>query len=184
MTNEQDKVVLFMEAYKQECPDKPAIPSVAIRQLRARLIMEEAIETCKGLGMEPILFNAAGDRSDFTELEYQEGPADLVEIADGLADLHYVAYCGTGAAIGVDMEPVFLEVHRSNMTKLWSTKEKIEVSVDGGLTFIFAGPAQTTPEQYTPDAKIWVAKNTAGKAIKSPSYSRADIARQIELQSQ
>lgn len=41
---------------------------------------------------------------------------DLVEIADALADLLYFVY-GTGVAYGLDLESIFAEVHRSNMTK-------------------------------------------------------------------
>jgi len=41
---------------------------------------------------------------------------NLVEIADALGDVLYFIY-GTGVAYGVDLEPVFAEIHRSNMTK-------------------------------------------------------------------
>lgn len=41
---------------------------------------------------------------------------DLVKLADGLADLLYVTL-GCAAALGIDVEPLFDEVHRSNMTK-------------------------------------------------------------------
>lgn len=39
-----------------------------------------------------------------------------VELADGLADLVYVAI-GTAVQFGIPFDPVFLEVHRSNMSK-------------------------------------------------------------------
>lgn len=41
---------------------------------------------------------------------------DLVEIADALADLKYVTL-GTNVVFGIDAQPIFAEVHRSNMTK-------------------------------------------------------------------
>jgi predicted HAD superfamily Cof-like phosphohydrolase len=42
---------------------------------------------------------------------------DVVAIADGLADLLYVAF-GTAVAYGIPMDQVFAEVHSSNMSKL------------------------------------------------------------------
>jgi predicted HAD superfamily Cof-like phosphohydrolase len=45
------------------------------------------------------------------------GAEDLVDIADGLADLLYVVF-GTAVAYGIPMDDVFAEVHQSNMSKL------------------------------------------------------------------
>jgi predicted HAD superfamily Cof-like phosphohydrolase len=42
---------------------------------------------------------------------------DIVEIADGLADLLYVVF-GTAVAYGIPIDEVFREVHRSNMSKV------------------------------------------------------------------
>lgn len=41
---------------------------------------------------------------------------DHVKLADGLADLVYVAI-GTAVQFEIPFDPVFLEIHRSNMTK-------------------------------------------------------------------
>lgn len=51
------------------------------------------------------------------ELEDAIARNDLVAIADALADLLYVTY-GTAVEMGIDVDRVFAEVHRSNMTKL------------------------------------------------------------------
>lgn len=73
----------------------PAIPPVEERRLRVALIMEEAKELC-----DAILNN------------------DLVGVADGIADLMYVT-AGTSVSYGIDIAPIFIEVHRSNMSKVW-----------------------------------------------------------------
>ena len=43
---------------------------------------------------------------------------DIVEVADALADIIYFCY-GTAVEYGIDLEPVFEEVHQSNMAKLF-----------------------------------------------------------------
>lgn len=65
----------------------------AVKQLRMDLIREEYEELIKAI---------------------QEN--DLVEVADGLADLVYVAV-GTAISYGIPFDRVFREVHGSNMTK-------------------------------------------------------------------
>ncbi len=40
----------------------------------------------------------------------------IVGVADALADLLYVVY-GTAVSFGIDMQPIFQEVHKSNLTK-------------------------------------------------------------------
>ena len=72
----------------------PEIPDEATRSLRVRLIQEE-----------------------FDELREALAQGKLTAIAKELADLLYVVY-GTAVSCGIDMEPVFREVHRSNMSKV------------------------------------------------------------------
>jgi len=48
---------------------------------------------------------------------------DTVAVAKELADLLYVVY-GTAVSCGIDMEPVFREVHRSNMSKVGGHKRE------------------------------------------------------------
>lgn len=54
--------------------------------------------------------------------EFAEATAnrDVVELADALADIVYVAY-GAAVTYGIDLDAVLREVHRSNMSKLDST---------------------------------------------------------------
>lgn len=74
-------------------------PSSNVIELRSKLITEEAIEFA--------------DESSL--LAHGESRA-IVEVADAIADLLYVTF-GAAIAYGIPIEEVFLEVHRSNMTK-------------------------------------------------------------------
>ena len=74
--------------------DRPMIPTIGIRELRKRLIEEEWEEFCR-----------ASDSGS------------LVDVADALGDLLVVVY-GAGLAFGLDLEPIFKEIHRTNMLKI------------------------------------------------------------------
>ncbi len=78
--------------------DGPTLPEEGTRQLRVRLIQEE-----------------------FDELKEAIAAQDLAGVAKELADLLYVVY-GTAVSYGVDMDPVFREVHRSNLSKVGGYK--------------------------------------------------------------
>lgn len=93
MDNQQAMVREFHRKYDLPAPDRPAVISPKDRLRRARLIFSEAAE-----------FIEAADRDDY------------VEMVDALADLLVVVY-GTAVEMGVDLEPIFAEVHRSNMSK-------------------------------------------------------------------
>ena len=61
------------------------------------------------------------DRSDILQEEVNElrdamESENLIGICDGLGDVLYVVY-GTAVACGINMVPIFKEIHRSNMTK-------------------------------------------------------------------
>jgi len=55
-------------------------------------------------------------QSEVDELQQAVSENDLVEIADALADIIYVAY-GTALTYGINVDEVLYLVHQSNMTK-------------------------------------------------------------------
>ena len=55
-------------------------------------------------------------REEFQEFEEACSAGDIVKVADALGDLLYVVY-GSAVSFGIDLEPVFDEIHRSNMSK-------------------------------------------------------------------
>ena len=92
------------------------------REVRAKLIMEEAVETWAALGYND--YAAIDEEGIIGELAHREvarfqkrfKEPDLVETIDGLCDLLYVVY-GAAVTMGIDLDPFFAEVHRANMAK-------------------------------------------------------------------
>jgi predicted HAD superfamily Cof-like phosphohydrolase len=117
----------FMEAGNQTCPTNPFIPSVEIRLLRAKLIMEEAVETANALGFRVQLIHESLEFTDCYD-------PDLEEIADGCADLKVVTV-GTEIACGINGMPIFKEVMRSNMTKDFSGAKRPDGKILKGATY-------------------------------------------------
>ena len=74
-------------------PEHPCIPDAKCVNIRKMLIKEEIAETLEAIDNE-----------------------DLVEIADGIAD-SIVVLLGTAVSYGIDIRPVWEEVHKTNMTK-------------------------------------------------------------------
>jgi predicted HAD superfamily Cof-like phosphohydrolase len=94
----------------------PTIISDDRVRLRAALIAEEFFETLGSMiRISPELHEA----QDFVMrlIASEVVSVDLVELADGLADLDYVVE-GTRLEMGIDGAPVAAEVHRANMAKL------------------------------------------------------------------
>ena len=109
----------FHQAFGQRIGEKPELPSEDERTLRKRLLSEEFDE--------------------YLDAEYDH---NLVEIADAIADIIYIA-CGTAVSYGIPLDDVFAEVHRSNMAKL----------VDGKVIRRTDGKVQK-PEGWTaPDSE-------------------------------
>lgn len=96
------------------------------RELRAKLIMEEACETIAAMGFEveaSIWYPLDEYDGDLLlNVEY-DAKQDIDGAIDGLCDLLYVTY-GTAVAWGVRIDPFFDEVHRANMTKLAGEKRE------------------------------------------------------------
>lgn len=98
MTDAQRMVAEFHRTFDIVVAPAPTVPDEATSRLRVRLIAEE-----------------------FEELREALAQKDLPAVAKELADLLYVVY-GTAVSCGIDMEPVFREVHRSNMSKVGGHK--------------------------------------------------------------
>lgn len=98
MTDEQAMVEAFHSKFEIVVQTAPRDVSAETKHLRIRLIQEE-----------------------FDELKEAMASGNLAAVAKEMADLLYVTY-GTAVSYGIDMEPVFQEVHRSNLSKVGGYK--------------------------------------------------------------
>ena len=149
----------FMRRCDQEVAEYPQLPEDQIVTLRIRLMVEEL------LGKIELPVEAIRDEDDnrYTRLLIKNKSdeliasmlkGDLVGVADGLSDVLYVVI-GTAVAYGIDIQEVFDEVHRSNLSKtIWNEEQ----------------------QRYT------IEKDEFGKGIKPPTYSPAAIEPIIERQ--
>ena len=100
MTN-FEKVGIFMKTFGQEVKTKAELSNSKINDLRISLINEELEELKKAIEDN-----------------------DILEVADALTDILYVAY-GAGHAFGINLDKCFNEVQESNMSKLDSNGKPI-----------------------------------------------------------
>jgi predicted HAD superfamily Cof-like phosphohydrolase len=111
----QQRVEELMVKAGQEIPDKPTIPSLEIRKLRATLILEEATECIRGLGFEPIS-NDSEWYDDHKLILTNIHEPNLEEIADGCWDT-IVVTTGTLSACGIHDIEGQKEVDNNNLAK-------------------------------------------------------------------
>ncbi|HJR76879.1 MAG TPA: MazG nucleotide pyrophosphohydrolase domain-containing protein [Nitrospiraceae bacterium] len=135
MIEQQRMVEEFHRKFELRAESAPTILDDATRRLRIRLIQEEFDEVKEALARE-----------------------DLTGIAKELADLLYVIY-GTAVSCGIDMDPVFREVHRSNLTKVGGYKRG-----DGK----WVKPATYSPAQIGPILDLQAAHRPPLSSAQAP----------------
>ncbi|WP_435085343.1 phosphoribosyl-ATP diphosphatase [Candidatus Pelagibacter bacterium nBUS_33] len=118
-----NKVGTFMKTFGQEVKTKPSFSSDKINKLRIDLIKEE-----------------------LDELQEAMKNNDLLEVADALTDILYVAY-GAGHAFGIDLDKCFDEVQNSNMSKLGENGKPI---------YNESGKVMKGPNYFKPDLSKFV----------------------------
>lgn len=117
-------VAEFMTASEQVVRTTPTtdIPDDE-RLLRARLVLEEALEFVAAMGCR-IRVDPTTTRDGITNPKTQvdvsldpEGDIDLIEAADAIADIVVVAK-GSAHTLGIPVDQVFEAVHITNMSKM------------------------------------------------------------------
>ena len=132
----------FMQRFGQPTPEQIKMPCPLTQNLRFRLIDEEAQEL--------------------------RDATNVIEYLDAVGDLLYVVY---GAAIAAgftaqQIEATVYEIHRSNMSKLWSADEIDSIPADCRATLVGDGR--------------YIVRRSDWKIIKSPTYSPANLQPIIE----
>jgi predicted HAD superfamily Cof-like phosphohydrolase len=122
MTN-FEKVKTFMKTFGQEVKGKSSFSSDKINELRFNLIKEE-----------------------LEELRIAIDTKNLVEVADALTDILYVAY-GAGHAFGINLDKCFDEVQQSNMSKL---------DDHGNPIYNDSGKVMKGPKYFKPDLSKFI----------------------------
>ena len=122
MTN-FEKVKIFMETFGQEVKNKASFGTDQINQLRYNLIKEE-----------------------LEELRIAIEEKDILEVADALTDILYVAY-GAGHAFGIDLDKCFNEVQESNMSK---------AGEDGKPIYNDMGKVMKGPKYFKPNLSKFI----------------------------
>ena len=122
MTN-FEKVKTFMKTFGQEVKEKSSFSSDKINELRFNLIKEE-----------------------LEELRTAIDTKNLVEVADALTDILYVAY-GAGHAFGINLDKCFDEVQQSNMSKL---------DDHGNPIYNDSGKVMKGPKYFKPDLSKFI----------------------------
>jgi len=119
-TPHRERVAEFMRAAGQDAPDAPTVPDQETRILRAKLILEEALETVEALGVEVAVPGHSDaiwiDRDELRFEPREDGAVDVEGVVDGCADISVVTV-GTLIAFGVDDEPILEEVDAANLRK-------------------------------------------------------------------
>tara|TARA_B110000046_G_scaffold2714_1_gene2976 strand:+ start:861 stop:1202 length:342 start_codon:yes stop_codon:yes gene_type:complete len=112
-----------METFGQEVKNKPSFSTDKINKLRYDLLKEE-----------------------LDELRVALENKDLLEVADALTDILYVAY-GAGHAFGINLDKCFEEVQNSNMSKLDQNNKPI---------YNESGKVMKGPKYFKPDLSKFV----------------------------
>jgi predicted HAD superfamily Cof-like phosphohydrolase len=120
----------FHEKFGVPVKKFPGPPDASTVQFRVDLIQEECNEFCDACGYH-----------------------NFLDAIDALVDILYVTY-GAALAFGVDLEPIFKEVHRANMTKTGGHR-RADGKVLKPADFVPPNLAPIIQKQKKESAKSW-----------------------------
>lgn len=160
MNKQYHQVLEFTKAFGQPTPDKLTMPTRMLQDLRGKLGEEESFEIRQAM--------------------------DLQEYLDGCTDLLYIAI-GNFISAGLGPEQIqsaMDEVHRSNMSKMWTHEEIQQVRMGENVTSFGAMTemqfdnrfdVRIAPGYEDGSGKRFIVSRKDGKIMKSPSFSPPDF---------
>lgn len=190
LSNVRAFMTLMGQTVRQHPPERLLDMPTQERVLRARLILEEALECVNALGFEVIdieTFNTihAADKEcernhyNFVhenpdeqlplELSFRDSlTPNAATLLDGLVDLDYVGHKGTALAFGLQdlLQEAERRVHDSNMSKLWTLRQIND-----------AGDTLDDREHDVSQVGLgkFVVRRKDGKVVKPPTFKAPDM---------
>lgn len=155
MNKQYFQVLEFTQTFGQPIPLKRALPPKALQELRGKLSIEESVEIRDAEGLK--------------------------EYLDGCTDLLYIAI-GNFIAAGFqpeDIQAAMDEVHRSNMSKLWTREEVQQVRMGennlGPMPFDERFDVRIAGGYEDGTGRNYIVTRKDGKVVKPPSFSHPDF---------
>lgn len=153
-----EKVIEFHKAFglphNTEMQSNVFTENKKLTKLRLDLILEEVSELKEAI-----------DTHDFTE------------VIDALSDILYVVY-GAASSFGININKAFDIVHKSNMSKLCTSEEQAQKTVENYRKLYESGSSTYDSPEYrlSDNKKYWVVFNkSSGKILKSIDYTPANF---------
>jgi predicted HAD superfamily Cof-like phosphohydrolase len=144
MKTVQEMVREFNLAFGNMLAEKPTTLNVEDDQLALNLLYEEVKETADAMAFDENFEDASANYPLFSPRYLRKtgvNEGNIVETADGLGDIVYIAY-GEALKRGIDLDAVIAEIHASNMSKLGEDGKPI-IREDGK---ILKGPSYRKPD--------------------------------------
>lgn len=196
-TQHQQRVDEFMKLAGQASPDRPTIPDFQTRLLRARLILEEALEAIHALGFDVRTGQMAHDSApevwkpnELVEQLVQSYDVDfepsLAEIADGCSDLVFVT-TGTFSSCGMAAQSIQEEVDKNNLAKFehrCSDCGSAESDSFAGQKAVHGGVYNVGVRRCPSCRRIWQSgyRRDDGKWVKPENHKAPDLKRIVSEQ--
>lgn len=112
-----------MARVPQQINQIPSVPSDEDRLNRVRLAFEEVLEFAEATGVEVKVGYFTLDKTTRNVDLKINGDVNLIETADALADIEYINL-GSANTYGIELQPIFNAVHKSNMKKFTGNAHK------------------------------------------------------------